>query len=140
MPNRTKKRMLSKRIDRPTRIPTAEEIMKRQKTQGISFTVVDSAKRRTTTSAEPSQRAPSPPAWLPPEARPVWKRTVKQMIQERTWRTCFEATLGIFSTLFAQFQQDPQGFSPTKTVQLRLLAGDLGLSPATVDRVVRRPG
>ena len=62
------------------------------------------------------------------------------MIRERTWQTCFEATLGMFCTLFALFQQDPQGFSPTKTVQLRLLAGDLGLSPSTIDKVVRVKG
>ena len=82
---------------------------------------------------------PEPPDWLPPTAVEVWERSVQAMIQERIWRPCFEPTVAIFASLYAQFTEIPGTFSATKLVQLRLLAGDLGLSPSTIGNVSRIP-
>ena len=82
---------------------------------------------------------PEPPDWLPPTAVEVWERSVQAMIQERIWRPCFEPTVAMFASLYAQFTEMPGAFSATKLVQLRLLAGDLGLSPSTIGNVSRVP-
>jgi phage terminase small subunit len=80
---------------------------------------------------------PEAPDWLSPTAGEVWNETSRLMIVERTWRQVFASTLAVYSTLYSQFTETPDTFSATKLVQLRLLAGDLGLSPATISNVAR---
>jgi phage terminase small subunit len=62
----------------------------------------------------------------------VWRRTVRQMIAGKTWQPEFAELLGMYCELRAAFDRDPLAFSPTRTVTLRLLARDLGLSPGTL--------
>ena len=83
---------------------------------------------------------PEAPSWLSAEARPHWDSLAKQMQSERMWRPVFERTLAIFCELLSVFLADPKEFGPSKLGQLRLLAGDLGLSPSHFHRVARTPG
>ena len=83
---------------------------------------------------------PEAPSWLSVEARPHWDSLAKQMQSENMWRPVFERTLAIFCELLSVFLADPKEFGPSKLGQLRLLAGDLGLSPSHFHRVARTPG
>ena len=96
----------------------------------------DVAKRQAETTPKP----PAAPSWLSAEARPHWDFLGKQMQAEGIWRECFLTSLGTYTELLAVFLADPGTFGPSKLGQLRLLAGDLGLTPAHIHRVSRTPG
>jgi len=87
--------------------------------------------RREPPKAEPEIEAkrPSAPPHLSPEARAVWRRSVRAM---PTWTSAFAESLSLYAELRAQFDRDPAAMTSTKLVTLRLLARDLGLSPGTV--------
>lgn len=93
----------------------------------------EAAKRQAETTPEP----PSASAWLSAEARPHWESLAKEMQSERMWRSCFTTTLAVYCELLAVFLKAPEAFTSTKLVQLRLLSGDLGLSPSHWHRVAR---
>ncbi len=83
-------------------------------------------------------RAPAPPAWLSADAKVVWLTTVRSMIAARTWAHDYMPTLALFAVLFSEFSSSPASMPVTKIAQLRLLIGDLGLSPSHSDRVQRQ--
>ena len=62
------------------------------------------------------------------------------MQAEGIWREAFRISLMTYTELLAVFLADPGTFGPSKLGQLRLLAGDLGLTPAHFFRVSRTPG
>ena len=93
----------------------------------------DVAKRQ----AEAPPKPPAAPSWLSDAAREHWDSVAKQMQSERMWRPVFEHTLATYTELFAVFLRDPEKFGATKLGQLRLLAGDLGLTPSHLHRVAR---
>jgi hypothetical protein len=66
-----------------------------------------------------------------------WNDIAAQMQSEHMWRPVFEHTLAIYVELLAVFLQDPEKFGATKLGQLRLFAGDLGLTPSHFNRVSR---
>ncbi len=80
---------------------------------------------------------PEAPSWLSAEARVHWDEIAVQMQSERMWRPIFERTLATYCELLAVFLQDPTKLGATKLGQLRLLAGDLGLTPSHFNRVSR---
>lgn len=86
---------------------------------------------------EVSQAPPPVPSWLTVNAAPHWEMVAAQMVAERIWRPCFMTSLGTYCELLAVFLSDPQSFGPSKLGQLRLLAGDLGLTPSHLLRVAR---
>ena len=90
--------------------------------------------------AEPAPEPPPAPSWLSAEARPHWQTLAKEMQSERMWRPFFATTLATYCELLVVFLADPKSFGPSKLGQLRLLAGDLGLTPSHFHRVSRTPG
>jgi len=92
--------------------------------------VVVTPLRREPPKAEPEiAKRPSAPPHLSPDARAVWRRSVRAM---PTWAPAFAESLSLYAELRAQFDRDPAAITSTKLVTLRLLARDLGLSPGTV--------
>jgi phage terminase small subunit len=87
-----------------------------------------------------SQVPPPAPSWVNVEAAEHWNAIAEQMVAERIWRPCYERTLAIFCELLSVFLANPKVFGPSKLGQLRLLAGDLGLSPSHFHRVSRTAG
>ena len=124
-----------------SRVPTVVLQLKdgppKHRSQGLPFTVVDRGELRATSSEGIPQRAPPAPAWLPKEAKVIWKRLVRRMIDMGSWQPIFAAHLAIYCQLLGELQSDPSDFKATRLTQMRLFAGDLGLSPTTIDRVAR---
>ena len=85
------------------------------------------------------EHVPPIPEWLNSDVAPHWDEVAAAMVAEGLWRPCFERTLATYVSLLSVFLKDPAGFSPTKLTQLRLLAGDLGLTPSHYHRVFRTP-
>ena len=104
----------------------------------IPFTLKSDRTQREEFSQETTTtRAPAAPKWLPEAARDIWRRSVRAMIEAGTWQPIFESHLAVYCHLLSEFEADPAGFQATKLTTLRLYAGDLGLSPTTLDKVVR---
>ncbi len=107
----------------------------------IPFTLKPDPARRTRAGVSAdgslSSRAPTAPRWFNDEPRRIWRRSVRAMIDAGTWQPLFESHLAVYCHLLSEFEADPAGFQATKLTTLRLYAGDLGLSPTTVDKVVR---
>ena len=98
----------------------------------------DPARRRTSgADGSTRPRAPTAPRWFTDKPRRIWRRSVRAMIDAGTWQPLFESHLTVYCYLLSQFEADPAGFQATKLTTLRLYAGDLGLSPTTLDKVVR---
>jgi len=83
------------------------------------------------------QRVPGPPAYLSEAARPHWEPVVLEMIAAGLWRPLFERSVAIFCELLVNFLDDPQNFGASRLGQLRLLGGDLGLTPGHIHRSQR---
>ena len=86
---------------------------------------------------EDRTEAPEPPVDLSPSAAIHYRRIARQMQAAGSWSGTFEVTLAVFSALLAEFHEEGPNFSATKLVQLRLLAGDLGLTPSHSHRVTK---
>ena len=82
-------------------------------------------------------RAPTAPRWFKDAPRRILRRSVRAMIDAGTWQPLFESHLAVYCHLLGEFEANPAGFQATKLTTLRLYAGDLGLSPTTLDKVVR---
>ena len=133
MPARNK-HSRTKPIRRPKRLKLIEA---KSATKMIPFTVDPNIGQRQMPGEKTITRAPTAPKWLSPEAQKVWKRAIRQMIDAATWNPVFESHLSVYCVLLAEFESDPAAFKATKLTTLRLYAGDLGLSPSTIDKVVR---
>ena len=96
----------------------------------------DVAQRQGETTPKP----PAAPSWLSAEAHPHWDFLGKEMQAEGIWREAFRTSLATYTELLSVFLADPKEFGPSKLGQLRLLAGDLGLTPSHFHRVSRTPG
>lgn len=93
--------------------------------------------RETGTASKPAD-PPRAPRWLNPEARKYWREISGELQQDKIWRPIYASTLASYCILLAAFVADPDHFSATKLVILRLLGGDLGLSPSHRARVTRQ--
>tara|TARA_R110002049_G_scaffold23726_49_gene84285 strand:+ start:302 stop:616 length:315 start_codon:yes stop_codon:yes gene_type:complete len=82
-------------------------------------------------------KPPHAPDWLHAEALPYWSMLAVQMTAARAWPLQFETTLGTYCTLFSYFDRDPAKFGASRLPQMRLLAGDLGLSHSYPNRGTR---
>ena len=95
-----------------------------------------SADAKPETAKQP--KTPPPPKYLEAEARLLWRRIVREMIEAGHWKGLYTPTLGVYVSLLADFHENPGGFGASKLVQLRLLQGDLGLSPSHAHRVSKQ--
>ncbi|WP_405243820.1 hypothetical protein [Lentisalinibacter salinarum] len=66
-----------------------------------------------------------------------WHEIAAQMVEARTWRDAFRYTLATYVSLLAIFADDPDKLGASRLSQMRLLGGDLGLSPSHAHRVER---
>ena len=80
---------------------------------------------------------PVPPEWLTEAATPHWATLAIEMVRCGTFRPLYASTLGMYAELLANFIEAPDDFSATRLTQMRLIAGDLGLSPSHANRVAR---
>ena len=123
---------------RPTRLKLFDS---KSATKMIPFTLKSDPAGRTRAdggaTGSTSSRAPTAPKWFKDEPRRIWRRSVRAMIGAGTWQPLFESHLSVYCHLLSEFEADPAGFQATKLTTLRLYAGDLGLSPTTLDKVVR---
>lgn len=85
------------------------------------------SRSRRTMSAPPG--APEPPEWLSSEAREEWDRVVSDLVASGCLARTDRAMLAMYSTLAAELRSDPVAMSAAKLTQLRLICGELGLSP-----------
>ena len=124
---------------KPTRRPSRLKLFdEKSQVKMIPFTLKSDRTQREGLSQETTTtRAPTAPKWLPEAARDIWRRSVRAMIEAGTWQPIFESHLAVYCHLLSEFEADPAGFQATKLTTLRLYAGDLGLSPTTLDKVVR---
>jgi len=124
---------------RPTRLKLIEGTPALGKIGSIEFEVVEKRERGTVKKTSAGTRAPTAPKWFKDEPRRIWRRAVRAMIAAGTWQPIFESHLAVYCHLLSEFEADPAGFKATKLTTLRLYAGDLGLSPTTLDKVARLP-
>ena len=80
---------------------------------------------------------PPPPEYLSDDAGLHWSRIVREMVASGTWSPLYETTLVTYCLLLAEFHEKGPNFGASKLIQLRLLSGDLGLSPSAANRVAR---
>ncbi len=127
---------------KPTRRPSRLKLIdEKSAMEMIPFTLKPDPDRRMRAGVgadgSTRPRAPTAPRWFKDEPRRIWRRSVRAMIEAGTWQPLFESHLSVYCHLLSEFEADPAGFQATKLTTLRLYAGDLGLSPTTVDKVVR---
>lgn len=77
------------------------------------------------------------PPDLTDEELPVFRRIAAQMAAEGTWRPCYEHSLVTYCRLFIDMRTRGESFPATHLTQMRILAGDLGLTPSHFHRVAR---
>jgi len=72
---------------------------------------------------------PAPPENLTPGARDEWQRVI-QLMGSSGQLTALDATaLRAYCELTAELAEDPRSFNASRHTALRLLAGELGLTP-----------
>ncbi len=134
MPARSKPSR-KKPTPRPTRLKLIEE--KGGGGMRIPFTLKPDGAQPGGPTQKTATGAPTAPKWFKDDPRRIWRRSVRAMIDAGTWQPLFESHLAVYCHLLSEFESDPAGFMATKLTTLRLYAGDLGLSPTTLDKVTR---
>ena len=73
---------------------------------------------------------PDKPAWLSPEASAEWDHAVA--ILEPTGWLCptDQDSLALYAELYANFKKDPASVTAAQVTQIRLLMGELGMTPS----------
>ncbi len=75
--------------------------------------------------------APIKPEWLSAAASAEWDRSVPIMEGAGYLSVNDQMPLALYCELVADFQADPKGFPAARLTQLRLLMGELGMTPAS---------
>src|SRR5262245_29127558 len=78
---------------------------------------------------------PKMPQTLSSGARKVWKKTVARMIRAGTVAEIHTDALALYCKVQSQFEANPADAKPSMVAQLRMLMGELGLTPASRNQV-----
>jgi phage terminase small subunit len=74
---------------------------------------------------------PEIPEWLSPAGVAEWRRICKILVPANYLAKSDAAALGMYCELVSQMSEDPAEFPAAKITQLRMLMGELGLTPAS---------
>jgi phage terminase small subunit len=81
-------------------------------------------------------QVPDAPDWLPAGARREWDRVTGELAPLNVLCNLDVSSLAQYSVLYDQLRSDPAEFTAASHTQLRLLAAELGLSPASRHRLM----
>ena len=74
---------------------------------------------------------PKCPTWLDADAKKEWKRIVKALKPLRILTAADFMVMIQYVQLFSEFKREGSEFTAAKHTQLRMMYGELGLSPAS---------
>lgn len=81
------------------------------------------------TTAELTSSVPEMPTFLSEPAQAVWKRIVPKLADAKMVAELHSDALALYCETWARFQADPGSATSSMVAQLRLLQGELGLTP-----------